>query len=133
MIRVPEQGQLEEGDQVLVLLPTSTHKLLSKWQGPHPILHRLSPTNYEINMFDKRKKRIFRVNMLKKWHAPETSCLAEEVLQEELPTWDGDLEEVDNHPTIGEQLDNGQRVQLETMLRGYPDVLSQDELTWWST
>ena len=37
--------ELKPGGQLLVLLPTSTNKLLAEWQGPYEVV-------YEINMTD---------------------------------------------------------------------------------
>ncbi|KAL5510367.1 hypothetical protein EMCRGX_G005901, partial [Ephydatia muelleri] len=55
-----------EGDQVLVLLPTVTNKLMAKWQGPYCVKAKVTPVTYEIDMSDKKKRqRIFHVNMLK--------------------------------------------------------------------
>ena len=36
----------EVGDSVLVLLPSSTNKLVSTWQGPGTINLKLSPNSY---------------------------------------------------------------------------------------
>ena len=59
----------QEGEQVLVLLPTSSNKLLAQWQGPYKIVKKVRKLNYQIDMHDKRKrKRIFHVNMLRKWY-----------------------------------------------------------------
>ena len=67
--------EFQPADQVLVLLPTSTHKLLVQWQGPYPVLRRMGKVNYEIDLYDRRKwRRIFHVNMLKKWHTPVASA-----------------------------------------------------------
>ena len=64
------------GENVFVLLPTSTSKLLAKWQGPYPVLRKLSPVNYELDMFDHTKRRrVFHINMLRKWHPPVVSNL----------------------------------------------------------
>ena len=64
------------GDNVLVLLPSSTSKLLAEWQGPYPITKQVGPVNYEVNMFDKRrKKRIFHGNMLRGWHSADNPRL----------------------------------------------------------
>ena len=49
--------QIEPGSQVLVLLPTETSKLLGQWHGPYPVLRQLSPVNYEVEMYDKKKWR----------------------------------------------------------------------------
>lgn len=36
------ERQFQAGDQVLVLLPTTTNKLLAQWQGPYPVLQQVS-------------------------------------------------------------------------------------------
>ena len=57
-----KERQIEPESQVLVLLPTETSKLLAQWYGPYPVLHQLSPVNYEVDMYDKKKRRrIFHV------------------------------------------------------------------------
>ena len=62
--------QFSSGENVLVLLPTSSNKLLAKWMGPYPVLREVSPVSYEVDMYDHAKrKKIFHVNMLRKWHS----------------------------------------------------------------
>ena len=64
--RTARSRKFAVSDQVLVLLPTSRNKLLAQWEGPYPITRVLDPVNYEVNIFDKRKKRrVFHVNMLR--------------------------------------------------------------------
>ena len=66
---------LEPEDEVLVLLPTTSNKLLVQWHGPYRVLHRVGEVNYEVYMPDKHKRRvILHINMLKKWHQPEAMC-----------------------------------------------------------
>ena len=58
--------EFADGDPVLVLLPTSTSKLLAQWQGPYQVVKRVGQVSYLIDMHDKRKRRrVFHVNMLK--------------------------------------------------------------------
>ena len=59
------------GDKVLVLMPTSTHKLQTQWQGPYTISRRVGDLDYEP--ICGRWKRILHVNMLRKWHDRERS------------------------------------------------------------
>ena len=75
------QRVLQEGEKVLVLLPTSTSKLLAQWQGPYTIVKRVGKVNYMVDMADRRKRRrIFHVNMLRKWNVPtSTNYFAEGV------------------------------------------------------
>ena len=56
------ERELKPGDEVLVLLPTSSNKLLAQWQGPYYVLCKKGKVNYEISMKDKKKrKQIFHV------------------------------------------------------------------------
>ena len=46
------------GDQVLVLLPSTTSKLTAQWQGPYQVLSRVGKVNYLIHMeYVKIKKK----------------------------------------------------------------------------
>ena len=36
------------GDKVLVVMPTSTHKLQAQWQGPYTISRRVGDLDYEL-------------------------------------------------------------------------------------
>ena len=66
--RTARNHEFKAGDRVLVLLPTSTHKLRAKWHGPYTVVKRLA---YVVNMANKNKHhRIFHVhvNMLRQWH-----------------------------------------------------------------
>ena len=44
--------EFEPGDPVLVLLPTSSSKLLARWQGPYQVVKRMGKVNYLIDMHD---------------------------------------------------------------------------------
>ena len=48
--RNAREREFQPGEHVLVLLPTLTHKLLEKWQGPYPVRRRVSPVTYEIDV-----------------------------------------------------------------------------------
>eukprot|EP00795_Rhopilema_esculentum_P010424 gene10424-19126_t len=63
---------LHVGQKVLVLLPLSKKKLHASWQGPYLVTKKFSDVDYEIDMHDNRKRRrIFHINMLKLWNTPE--------------------------------------------------------------
>ena len=53
------ERELEPGEEVLVLLPTSSNKLLAQWQGPYCVIRKVGKINYEIDMPNKRKRRKF--------------------------------------------------------------------------
>ena len=65
-----------EGSIVLVLMPTSRSCLLAKWQGPFPIMSKLSDTTYRVRIrVNTIVEQIFHVNMLALWHSPSAVCM----------------------------------------------------------
>ena len=76
--------EFRPGNQVLILLPTSSNKLLAEWRGPYQVVRKISDVNYEVRLTDGRKRnRIFHINMLREWHSPSAaSFLAEEITEE---------------------------------------------------
>ena len=125
--------KFEPGDQVLVLLPTSTSKLLAQWQGSYEVLKPIGEVDYLINMHDRRnKRRVFHVNMLKQFHSPtavksnflvdETgqTSVESELLDEEIPSWNSHHS---GNPITGEQLSELQQSNLHKLLKEFVDVL----------
>ena len=56
--------EFEPGQKVLLLLPSSTSKLLAPWQGPYLIGRKMGPVTYEVLHPDKGKKRqAYHVNL----------------------------------------------------------------------
>ena len=103
---------LEPEDEVLVLLPTTSNKLL----------RRVGEVNYEVYMPDRRKRRaILHINMLKKWHQPEATCLwtvgVDPDEEDDVPTWRG--EESGRSPSVGTQLTVQQKRQLLELLSDF--------------
>ena len=67
------------GDQVLVLLPTSTHKFQAQWQGPYTVMEKRDDVDYVIDMGNRRKRlQMFHVNMLRRWHESKPLSLYSE-------------------------------------------------------
>ena len=93
------------------------------------MLRKTRKVNYEIDMKDKKKRRkIFHVNMLKKWHPPDAKSFwtSEEVEsapeeEESIPTWKGEYGAV---PIISTQLTEQQREQLLNMLIEFKSIMS---------
>ena len=119
--KAAREREFKPGDQVLVLLPTSASKLLAKWQGPYRVIRRVGKVTYMIDMHNTRKrKRNLHVYMLRQWHAPiAASYFTEEALEEE-----GRASESDStKPTVGEQLTEQERTELDQLLDEFIDVL----------
>jgi len=69
-------------------------------------------------MPDKRKRKaIFHINMLKKWHQPHTTCLwadgVDSEKEDDMPSWRG---ENGKSPSVGTQLTEQQKGQLLELL-----------------
>ena len=113
---------LKPGDRVLVLLPTSTSKLLAQWHGPYPVVSQVGRVKYVVDMVDRRKrKRVFHINMLKRWNEPESSgylvtATVDREEEMETLTWEGGE---DGELTIGEKLTPEQRKELAKLLQKY--------------
>ena len=106
---------LDPGDQFLVLLPTSTLKLLAQWQGLYKVLQQVGLVNYLIEMTGRQKRQyVFHINMFKRWNTPLSSgyWVAETAeVEGELQSWTWDGGE-DGEPTVGAQLTEQQRGEL---------------------
>ena len=120
--RNARERTLEEGEKVLVLLPTSSNKLLAQWQGPYTVIKKTSNVTYQIDMHNKRKRlRIFHINMLRKWHeATESSCWVEDIDEgeEEIPVWKNRVKDQEDL-NLPDYLDEDQRQSLLEILQEY--------------
>ena len=64
--RRAKRREFQEGDKVLLLLPTDTNKFLMRWKGPYEIMSRCGKGNdYRVEM--NKKVKTFRANLLKKY------------------------------------------------------------------
>lgn len=68
--RTARSRSFQPGQQVLLLLPTSENKLLTKWQGPYTISWKVGTATYEIAT-PERPKQMVHVNLLKEWRCRE--------------------------------------------------------------
>ncbi|XP_039463817.1 uncharacterized protein LOC120437327 [Oreochromis aureus] len=68
--------QFSPGDKMLVLLPSSSSKLLAKWQGSFVITRRVGDVDYEVAWSDRGgATQIYHLNLLKAWREAETAAL----------------------------------------------------------
>lgn len=121
------QSEFVAGDQVLVLLPTATSKLLAKWQGTYQVVKRVGKVNYQVDMHDWRKrKRIFHINMLRPWHTRiESGYLAQESIDtefEDVPVWSEAADSEVEKFVFGERLSEQQHDEFSALLHNYSSV-----------
>ena len=100
----------EPGEKVLVLLPTRTEKILTKWKGPYSVLRQVGKVTYELEMEGARNgKKIIHINMLKKWkEGPEKflNLITDE--HEEIPCYEDKLQDIQD-AEFGNQLTKKQK------------------------
>ena len=131
--RTARHRSLEQGDKVLVLLPTSTSKLLAQWHGPYDMLKKRGKATYLVDLADKKRKRVLHINLLRRWQEPEShNYFADESSEEEEEevdelTWDGGSE---GEPTIGKALTETQRAEfMELLLQNWETLTKMPACT----
>ena len=133
-----------EGDRVLVMLPTNNNKLLMQWKGPYKIIQKMGENGYKILVGTMEKN--YHANMLKKYYAREDeaktgnekenlkiSASAEMLVDAETPSLDEDsLLELGTckqkkdvgDVKLGRELGDSQSRQLQALMGNYADVFS---------
>ena len=92
--RTARERTLTPGDRVLVLLPTSTSKLLAQWHGSYEVVRQVGRVKYLIMMPEKKKKKgVFHIHMLRKWNEQTSTGyfamnVGDEEDEMEMLTWD---------------------------------------------
>ena len=120
------EWKLRIGDQVLVLLPTSTNKLLSQWHNSYEVTRVIVMVNYETEMTKRRRKKDFSYQYAEKVANPEndqsskeeTSLVVESedsVFEENTAEWR--KENISSKLNMENQLDRKQREELHKLLR----------------
>ncbi|XP_037789320.1 uncharacterized protein LOC119584727 [Penaeus monodon] len=125
--------KLEIGDEVLVLLPTSTNKLVMHWRGPYPIIRcHENGVDYIIKM--QGKDKLFHINMLKRYFRREDNKEKQkcknviQICVEEFPV-NGTCEPVNlevtdnNRFNISSELSLSQSREMSVLLNRYTDVI----------
>ncbi len=124
--------ELQPGQKVLLLLPTSTNKLLMKWQGPYTVVCKMGPVTYEIHHPDKGKAtQTYHINLLKEWKEPPSKP------ETFLLIWEVERDQEDEQPelTVREpaqpagvdllHLKGSRQAELHHLLDQYPSLFRQ--------
>ena len=131
---------LKVGDEVIMLEPARRSKLQLELSGPYRVMMGVSEIDYEVQTPGRRReKKVYHVNLLKKWQKPETvevftaldynqeghsaeSCeeenLEEFLLYSEESSGDEDGIKVDINP----KLDAQKRFSLKELLHEFRDL-----------
>ena len=136
-----KERTFEEGDEVLVLLPTDANKLLLKWQGPFEVTKKVNKVDYVVKT--NRGEKLLHVNMFKKYHrraerVDKLEMAAACVIADEEMDDEEDIQRVkiqslpmtseENFEDVkyGPELEKTQRVELEEVFEQFQDVLTDN-------
>ena len=116
--------EYEEGEEVLVLLPTSAKSLEAEWQGPFKITRKVSDTDYEVDTGRSRKKLgVYHVNLLKKWRSREevvmftfSEPLVDESSTQEVVLYETRSEASWKDVELSEKLSENQKSRLQKVM-----------------
>ena len=139
--------QFKQGDEVLLLLPTESNKLIMQWQGPFKIVEKLNSLDYRVRVKDKVKT--YHGNMLKKYFRRQTVDMSENaaemvscvsVIEPETDT--DDIEQTEyiagtelhfpvylaketvSDVKVNPDLDKDQSDEIHALLERFPDVFT---------
>ncbi|XP_041482248.1 uncharacterized protein LOC121429309 [Lytechinus variegatus] len=137
-----KERRFECGDQVLLLLPTSSNKLLMHWRGPYEVVKRVARNNYKLMVNGKEKT--YHANLLKRYvereHADgsqEVSAPADQVaaihIVDEGDESDGSariifpaVEQTESIDDVefGDDVPVDMRTQMQALFREFTDVMT---------
>ena len=69
--------EIEIGQRVLILLPTSNNKLLAEWKGPYKVLEKVSPVDYKVQI-NRKTEKVYHIKMLKSYFEREQNACKQE-------------------------------------------------------
>ncbi|XP_063584731.1 uncharacterized protein LOC134762284 [Penaeus indicus] len=125
--------KLDIGDDVLVLLPSSSNKLVMQWLGPYPVVEcKGNGVDYVIRI--RGKNRLFHINMLKKYFRRDGFKRKGETVQicvvEDEDNCGNNCEPVyletnsECNINIGSELSESQIDDLKVIMNEFSDVLT---------
>lgn len=121
---------LRPGDRVLVLLPSSTNKLIMQWKGPFAVLRQYNDADYEIDAGGKTK--LFHINMLKKYEERQpisafvaaVNIIEDGTDSEEIPFFSAKQEQTFEDICVFPGLTPEQRQQVHSLCSQFHDIFS---------
>ena len=118
------------GDQVLLLLPSDSNKLLMQWKGPFEVTEKVAEADYRIDINGKSK--IFHANMLKSYVTRDTTDQVSANVLIDLDDQDSpesffcplESTECVSDVRLHEDLSEDQRLQIQDLLGRYESIFT---------
>ena len=110
------ERRFECGDRVLLLLPTSSNKLLMQWRGPYEVVGKVARHNYSLQV--GKKKKTYHANLMKRYVERSSEEQGDDVtrvddrdVSESLPDQD-DVADDDDHEVEEPTMMTGNAIQV---------------------
>ena len=100
-----KERRFECGDRALLLLPTSSNKLLMQWRGPYEVVGNVARHNYSLQVGKKRKT--YHANLMKRYVERSSEEQGDDVTH-----GDNDVEDDDDHEVEEPSLMVGNAIQV---------------------
>lgn len=131
MMPMPRRGNSNLDRGCLVLLPMSTSKLVTQWQGLFEIIHRVGQVDYEVHRPGQQwEKQIYHVNLLWEWHEPKGWATFTEANTEDLGpqgvAWEEIKTRMGDQVQIVEELSASQKCKMQALVWEFKDVFREE-------
>ncbi|XP_053406591.1 uncharacterized protein LOC128559314 [Mercenaria mercenaria] len=127
---------LEQGDKVLVLLPTSHNKLMLQWKGPFEVAEVVNKFDYKVKIGGR--VGVYHINLLKKYEETEDKvCASVAVIEAEIESETGVVDdesllnlvktsgtETYRDVCVNEQLSREQKAEVYALLEECKDIFT---------
>ena len=118
--------ELQAGDEVLLLLPSDTSKMVAQWKGPYRVIRKVNDVNYEVNVGGRRKRVVYHINLLRKYNRAVQNVMFVEKVDIADSDFDGSYSTLEGtlDVTLGKMLDKSQRHDIRQLCQEYSDVIN---------
>ncbi|KAK3098880.1 hypothetical protein FSP39_023928 [Pinctada imbricata] len=121
-----KERRFSPGDEVLVLLPSDTSRMIAQWKGPFRVIERVNDVNYKVNVGGRRGVAVYHINMLKNYTKRSILIVVEknhesDDLENAFP---GDASDSIENLKFGINLSQEQKEELRSLCAKYLDVFT---------
>ncbi|KAK3090518.1 hypothetical protein FSP39_012438 [Pinctada imbricata] len=121
-----KERRFSPGDEVLVLLPSDTSRMIAQWKGPFRVIERVNDVNYKVNVGGRRGVVVYHINMLRNYTKRSILIVVEKNHESDdlKNAFPGDASESIENLKFGINLSQEQKEELRSLCAKYSDVFT---------
>ncbi|PJE77626.1 hypothetical protein CI610_03449 [invertebrate metagenome] len=118
--------ELRPGDEVLLLLPSDSSKMVAQWKGPYRVVRKVNDVNYEVNVGGRRKRVVYHINLLRKYNKAVQNVMFVQKCDLADSDFDGSNPTIEDtlDVKLGKNLNQSQRQEIRQLCEEYSDVIN---------